>query len=209
MAWCLVKHRDNFTFTFTFCAVERLTPWSRIMLQKLMVAQLVKKFPAFRETWSFITVFTTACHWSLSWDTWIHSIASHTICVRYVLILPSHLRLGFPSCLFRFPDQNVICIYRLITIARKQTLPLCLIKHYAFKTYGGTAPGILNFGTMWRWLVSFLPRSLYPRGKCPQYPFKRRIGDPQSRLERGREHFLFLLSDSNPGLPHHSLCFTD
>jgi len=34
------------------------TPWSRVLLEKLMVTQLPKKFPAFYETRSFITVFT-------------------------------------------------------------------------------------------------------------------------------------------------------
>jgi hypothetical protein len=33
---------------------------------KLIVTQLVKKFPAFYVTRRFITVFTTARHWSLS-----------------------------------------------------------------------------------------------------------------------------------------------
>jgi len=37
-----------------------LNPWSRVLLEKLIVAQLVKKFPAFYGTRSFITVFTTA-----------------------------------------------------------------------------------------------------------------------------------------------------
>jgi len=36
----------------------------------MAVTQLVKKFPAFYGTRRFITVFTTALHWSLSWITW-------------------------------------------------------------------------------------------------------------------------------------------
>jgi hypothetical protein len=46
--------------------IYRLTPWSRILLQKLIVPHLVKKFPAFYGTQRFITVFTTACHLALS-----------------------------------------------------------------------------------------------------------------------------------------------
>jgi len=38
---------------------------SPYVLQKLLVAQLVKKFPSFYETRRFITVFTRARHWSL------------------------------------------------------------------------------------------------------------------------------------------------
>jgi len=35
-------------------------------LEKLTVAQLLNKFPAFYGTLSFITLFTTTCHWTLS-----------------------------------------------------------------------------------------------------------------------------------------------
>jgi hypothetical protein len=43
-----------------------LTPWSRVLLEKLTGLQLVKKFPAFYGTRSFITAFTNAHHLSLS-----------------------------------------------------------------------------------------------------------------------------------------------
>ena len=43
-----------------------LTPWSRVLLEKLTGLQLVKKFPAFYGTRRFITVFTSARHLSLS-----------------------------------------------------------------------------------------------------------------------------------------------
>ena len=44
-----------------------LTPWSRVLLEKLAGFQLVKKFTAFYGTWRFITTFTSARHLSLSW----------------------------------------------------------------------------------------------------------------------------------------------
>jgi hypothetical protein len=40
-------------------------------------------------------------------------------------------------------------------------LSLCLTKHHAMKIYGqsgGIAPRILNLGTAWRWMLSFMPR---------------------------------------------------
>jgi len=40
--------------------------WSRILLEKLRVLELVNKFPAFYWTRRFITVFTSARHLSLS-----------------------------------------------------------------------------------------------------------------------------------------------
>ena len=42
-----------------------LTPWSRILLEKLTGSQLVKKFPAFYGIQCFITAFTIARHLSL------------------------------------------------------------------------------------------------------------------------------------------------
>jgi len=39
---------------------------SGILLEKITVTQVVKKFPAFYLTRKFITVFTWARHWSLS-----------------------------------------------------------------------------------------------------------------------------------------------
>jgi hypothetical protein len=44
----------------------QLTPWSRVLLEKLTGPQLVKKFPAFYGTRRFITTFTTVRHLSLS-----------------------------------------------------------------------------------------------------------------------------------------------
>ena len=43
-----------------------LTPWSRVLLEKLTSLQIVEKFPAFYGTRKFITAFTSALHLSLS-----------------------------------------------------------------------------------------------------------------------------------------------
>jgi len=51
---------------------------------------------------------------------------------------------------------------------------------------GGIAPRVLNFGTRWRWVVSFTLRPHYPR-RSPQYPSDRRLRRPQSRLRSGCE----------------------
>jgi hypothetical protein len=64
---------------------------------------------------------------------------------------------------------------------------------------GGIAPRILDLGTRWRWVVSFTPRPLYPRGKSPWYPLDRRLGGPQSRYGRGGERKISSPSrDSKP-----------
>jgi hypothetical protein len=75
--------------------------WSWALLEKPPTVQLLKNFPAFYGTRSFITVLTRALHWSLYWATSIQSIPSHLISLRPILILSTHLRLGLPSGSFR------------------------------------------------------------------------------------------------------------
>ena len=77
-----------------------LTPWCRVLLEKLTGLQLVKKFPAFDGTRRFITALTSVRHLSLSWASQIQSIYPHPTSWRSVLILSTHLRLGLPSGLF-------------------------------------------------------------------------------------------------------------
>jgi len=74
-----------------------LTPRSRVLLEKLTVFHLVKKFPAFYRTRRFITAFTSARHLFLSWASSIQSITPHSISWTSILILSSHLCLGLPS----------------------------------------------------------------------------------------------------------------
>jgi hypothetical protein len=44
------------------------------IFEKLIVSQLVKKFPTFFETWGFITAFTRKCHQLLYWARSVHSM---------------------------------------------------------------------------------------------------------------------------------------
>jgi len=83
----------NFTYLLTYL----LTPWCRVLLEKLTGLQLVKKFPAFHRTRWFITALTTVRHLSLSWASPIQSIYPHPTSYRSILILSTHLRLGLPS----------------------------------------------------------------------------------------------------------------
>jgi hypothetical protein len=86
-----------------------LTPWSRVLLEKLTGLQLVKKFPAFYWTRRFIIAFTIAYHLSLSWASPIQSIPLHPTSWRSILILSSYLCLGLRIGLsLRFPHQNPI-----------------------------------------------------------------------------------------------------
>ena len=54
------------THSLTYVHNNLLIPWSRVLLEKLTVSQLVKQFPTFDGTRRFITTFTRARHLSLS-----------------------------------------------------------------------------------------------------------------------------------------------
>jgi hypothetical protein len=83
-----------------------------------------------------------------------------------------------------FLTQGVVQVIIHSLQESKGNLSLCLAKHHAMKTYWGSgniAPRMLSFGTGWRWVVSFTPRALYPRGKSPAYSFNRRVSGSHSR----------------------------
>jgi len=86
-----------------------LTPWCRVLLEKLTGLQLVKKFPAFHGTRRFITALTSVRHLSLPWARPIQSIYPHPTFWRSILIISTHLRLGLPSGLFPsgFPSKTL------------------------------------------------------------------------------------------------------
>ena len=103
-----------------------LTPWCRVLLEKLTGLQLVKKFPTFHGTRRFITILTSVRHLSLSWANPIQSIYPHPTSWRSILILPTHLRLGLPSGLLPsgFPAK---ILYTLLSLPICATCPAHLI----------------------------------------------------------------------------------
>ena len=103
-----------------------LTPWCRVLLEKLTGLQLVKKFPAFYGTRKFITALTSVRHLSLSWASPIQSTYPHPTSRRSILILSTHLRLAFPSGLFPsgFPTTT---LYAPLSSHIRATCPAHLI----------------------------------------------------------------------------------
>jgi hypothetical protein len=77
---CITKQRlNNIVITYL------LTPWSRVLPEKLTGLQLVKKFPPFYGTRRFITALTSARHLSLSWANPIQSSHPHPTSWRSIL----------------------------------------------------------------------------------------------------------------------------
>ena len=89
-----------YIYIYIYIHTYLLTPWYRVLLEKLTGLQLVKKFPAFHGTRRFITVLTSVRQPSLYWDSPIQSTYPHPTSWRSILILSTHLRLGLPSGLF-------------------------------------------------------------------------------------------------------------
>ena len=84
--------------TFTVHILTNLlTPWCRVLLEQLTGLQLVMKFHAFHGTRRFITALTSVRQLSLSWASPIQSIYPHPTSCRSIIILSTHLLLGFPS----------------------------------------------------------------------------------------------------------------
>ena len=96
-----LTHRSNVVLVFcnliSHCNTYLLTPWCRVLLEKLTGLQLVKKLPAFHGTRKFITALTSVRYLSLSWASPIQAIYPHPTSWRSILILSTHLRLGLPS----------------------------------------------------------------------------------------------------------------
>ena len=86
-----------------------LTPWSRVLLEKLTGSAASQEIPRIFGTRRILTVITSARHLSLSWANSIQSPQTHPTYWRSILILSSHLRLGLPNGLFPsgFPTRTL------------------------------------------------------------------------------------------------------
>jgi len=111
-----------------------LTPWCRVLLEKLTGLQILKKFPAFRGTRRFITALTSVRHLSLSWASPIQSIYPHPTSWRSFLILSTLLRLGLPIGLlhYGFPTKT---LYTPLSSPICATCPAHLILAYSYKNF--------------------------------------------------------------------------
>ena len=108
----IVVHFDSYLCMMAcIVIVDRhlLTPWCRVLLEKLTGLQLVKKFPALHGTRRFIIALTSVRHLSLSWASPIQSIYhTHLLEIHPNIIHPSTPRSPQWSLSLRFPHQDPI-----------------------------------------------------------------------------------------------------
>jgi len=111
-----------------------LIKWSTILFEKLIIAQLVKKFTTFYWTWRFNTVFTRTHHWALAWVKLIQSTPNS---LRYILISFSHLHLGlfhssFPTKML-YAFLIIPCMLQVLPFLLSQNSELLYISYSIWK----------------------------------------------------------------------------
>jgi hypothetical protein len=92
--------------------VFRRIPRDRLLTEKLMVARLVKKFPAFKRAGKFI-IFHKSPPLVHILKLIIQSTPFHAVYLTYILILSSYANLGLPNGLFSCSDHSFVFISRL------------------------------------------------------------------------------------------------
>ena len=93
----------------TYLLTYLLTPWSRVLLEKLTDSAASQEIPRIFGTRKFLTVLTSARHLSLSWANTIEFPQPPPTSWRSILVLSSHLHLGLPNGLFPsgFPTRTL------------------------------------------------------------------------------------------------------
>jgi len=69
----------RFTDPTALTYAHGINPRIRVLLEKLIVVRLVKKFPTFYGTLKFFTVFKIYHRWTSSWVSWTRSTSSRPI----------------------------------------------------------------------------------------------------------------------------------
>jgi hypothetical protein len=109
----LNKYNGHMSRTEWYTPYSLLTPWSRVLPEKLTSLQLVKKFPAFYGTQRFVTTFVSARHLFLSWAGSMQNDILTTIKVWSARIYPFHIfftLLQFPSTTLPLIPSSSLCI---------------------------------------------------------------------------------------------------
>ena len=93
----------------TYLLSYLLTPWCRVLLEKLTGLQLVEKFPAFQGTRRFITALTSVRHLSIfGQPNSVHIPTSHLLEIHRNIIHPSTARSPQWCPSLRFPQKEPV-----------------------------------------------------------------------------------------------------
>jgi hypothetical protein len=103
-----VYSRISCTYLFTHSLTHSLHG-AGYYLKSWLSLSLSKNILLSYGTWRFITVFTQARHWTLSWASWFQFAPSIPISLRSILMLSSHLLVGLPSGLLPSASQPKPC----------------------------------------------------------------------------------------------------
>jgi hypothetical protein len=151
-----------------------LTPWRWALLEKPPFPQLLKSFPIYYGTRTFIPAFTWILHQFLSWTRSIQSIRPHPISLRFNLILSPYLRLDLPSGLFPsgfyaflFSPIRATCPAHLTLLDliidiilgweyKLWSSPLCSFLQSPF-TSSLFGPNVVRFQCVSLWYLCYLP----------------------------------------------------
>ena len=124
---------------FFFHITHSLTPWSRVLLEKLTGLAANQKFPAFYGTRTCITVlnFRPPPDPILSRLHPVPTTRSHFLKIHLSIILPSTSWSPQRSLSLRFPDQNPFFIYKnLISSFILNFIILFLVNMEAGEVFG-------------------------------------------------------------------------
>jgi hypothetical protein len=121
---------------------NKVTSWSKLLLEKLKLAQLVKK-PVFNRTWRFITMFIRARQWMLSWVRWIQLTpfavfsldplqyySAYAQVTQVVSSLHTHTHTPHVWCVIRATPYFILNLIALILHRKVQIIKFLIIQYF-------------------------------------------------------------------------------